>query len=89
VDAQRVLTDYSLPITLAILLLSAWAWSKGLIQMRHFDVIMGSTFAGCAYLAACEGHLVAAAWYATVAGFKAVLYYRQRPRPLDGSHEAL
>jgi hypothetical protein len=89
VDATAFLTAHAVPLTLLVLFAAAWAWVKGLIEPRHYAAIMGATFAVLAYLAALEGQPVAAVWYAAVAAYQGVLYNRRRPRPLDGSHEAL
>ena len=88
-DAQAILTTYSLPLTILVLLTAGLAWYHGHIQARHYAATMGTVFAVLAYLAWCDGHLVAGTWYAVVAAYQARLYWEQRVPPLDGSHEAL
>lgn len=88
-DTQGLLTAYTIPAFLLVLGVAAWAYRRGLMEMRHFDFTMGAAFAGCSYLAACDGQAMASIWYGGFALAKGFIWYRQRPRPLDGSHEAL
>lgn len=88
-DIEATLAAHSFPLALLVIVLATWASMRRLILPRHFNAITGAMFTGLAYLALSTGNWTGAGLYTGLAVFDLRRYLRERPRPLDGSHEAL
>lgn len=88
-DLIALVYPYSVPLAVLVFFGGTWAALRHLILAHHFNALTGATFAALAYLAATHGNWAGAALYTVIAAFDMRRYLRLRPRPLDGSHEAL